>query len=78
MNNINEFVKKFKEQYIDPEEFQMVAVTEFRKIESWDSLTGMAILIMIKDEYNIDFPEERFRECKTVQEVYDGIIKINQ
>jgi acyl carrier protein len=76
MNDLNEFVEKFKEQYIDPEKFEMDSQTEFRKIGSWDSLTGMAILVMIKDEFDIDFPEEKFKACKTVQEVYDSVIKM--
>ena len=76
MINSDEFVNQFKEQYYDAAEFQMDASTEFRKIESWDSLTGMAILVMIKDNFNIDFPEEKFRKCKTVQEVYNEVKKM--
>ena len=76
MININEFVDQFKDQYFDASEFEMDASTEFRKIESWDSLTGMAILVMIKDNFNIDFPEDKFRECITVQEVYEKVTKM--
>jgi len=76
MNNIDEFVAKFKEQYMDADEFEMDAQTEFRKVGTWDSLTGMSVLVMIKDEFNIDFPEDRFRACTTVQEVYDAVIKM--
>lgn len=74
MINLDEFVTMFKEQYFDADEFEMAAQTEFRNIGSWDSLTGMAILVMIKDEFNIDFPEDKFRACKTVQEVYDAVL----
>lgn len=77
MNNINEFIEKFREQFIDASVIKMDASTEFRKIDSWDSLTGMAILVMIKDEFNIDFPEDKFRASHTVQEVYDEIIKMD-
>jgi acyl carrier protein len=76
MNNVNEFVVKFKEQYMDADEFEMDAQTEFRKVGTWDSLTGMSILVMIKDEFNIDFPEDKFRACKTAQEVYDAVLKM--
>ena len=77
MNNINEFVEKFKDQFIDADEFELDAQSEFRKIDSWDSLTGMAILVMIKDEFKVDFSENKFRECKTVQDVYDEVLKIS-
>jgi acyl carrier protein len=74
MIKIDEFVAKFQEQYIDAEEFKMGPQTEFRKVGTWDSLTGMAVLVMITDEFNVDFPEDKFKACKTVQEVYDSVI----
>ena len=54
---LNEFLSKFKEQYID----------------SYDSLTGMAILVMIKDNFNIDITDEDYKNLRTVREVYNYI-----
>ena len=76
MLNLNEFVKKFKDQYRDPDEFEMDAQTEFKTVGSWDSLTGMAILVMIYDDFKIDFPQEKLKACKTVKDVYDTVIKM--
>lgn len=77
MSNIDDFVKKFKDQFVDSETVEMNSQTEFRQLGSWDSLTGMSVLVMIKDEFDISLPEDRFRGCKTVQEVFDTLSKMN-
>ncbi len=74
MDPLDEFTVKFHEQYFDADTFDMKPGTEFRHINSWDSLTGMAVLIMIKDTYGVDIPAEIFKGMKTVREVFDHII----
>ncbi|WP_207495331.1 acyl carrier protein [Aridibaculum aurantiacum] len=71
MNDITTFVEQFKEQFIDADEITIDPFTNFRQIESWDSLTGMSILVMIKDEFDVDITVEEFKNCSNVQEVYD-------
>ena len=48
--------------------------SEFRKIMSYDSLTGMTIIVMFKDEYGIDISDADYKSMKTVQELYDYVI----
>ena len=73
MDSVDVFTKKFQDQYIDAESFTLHPESEFRQVDSWDSLTGMAVLVMIKDEYGIDIPVETFRNLKTVKDVYSFI-----
>ena len=75
MDQLNEFTQKFKEQYIDGDQFEMFPDTAFRQIGSWDSLTGMAVLVMIQDKYGIDIPVDKFKGLITVQEVYKFILE---
>jgi hypothetical protein len=51
MNNLEDFIVKFKEQFIDADEIDFLGNTVFREVGSWDSLTGMAILIIIFNHY---------------------------
>ena len=74
MDTVDEFTVKFHDQYFDADTFDMQPDTEFRQINSWDSLTGMAVLIMIKDNYGVDIPAKTLKEMKTVREVFDHII----
>lgn len=71
---LNDFLGRFKEQFVDAEEITLTADCKFRNIESYDSLTGMAILVMIKDKFNIDIPEEEYKNLHTVCQVYNYIL----
>ena len=67
---INEFLDKFKEQYVDGEEISLMVDDDFRKIDSFDSLTGMAILVMIKDEFGIDITDGEYKTIHSVKELF--------
>ena len=64
------FLAKFKDQFIDAEDITVEAETPFREIGSFDSLTGMAIIVMIKDEMGVDVSEKEFKSCQTADELY--------
>lgn len=68
------FLNQFKEQYIGDTD-SLTLESEFRKIDSWDSLTGMSILVMIKDEYDIDMTADALKACITIGDVYDFVEK---
>lgn len=65
------FLQQVKQQFVDAEEIELTFDSNFRKIDSYDSLTGMSILVMIKDEYQQDIPEDVFKQQKTVAELYE-------
>ena len=46
---------------------------EFRNYEEWDSLAVLAVIAMIKTNYNITIPRKDFDELKTVSELYEYI-----
>lgn len=76
MDNLNEFTLKFKDQYMDSDSIEMNPQTDFRQAGSWDSLTGMAVLVMIKEEYGVDISVETFKNLRTVSDVYEFIRSI--
>jgi len=69
----DKFIENFKSQFIDGDTIAVDASTDFRQIESWDSLTGMAVLVMIKDEYGIDMSDTDLKKCKTVGDIIDYV-----
>lgn len=71
--NQKEFIKNLKNQYVDPEEIQLEMSTKFKELDSFDSLTGMSIIVFIKDEFNIDVSQKDFKAIETVQQLYDHI-----
>jgi len=47
----------------------------FRNVGSWDSLTGMAIIVMIEDKYGIQISDAEFRNLITLQDIIDLVQK---
>lgn len=73
---LDEFILKFKDQFIDADEITVNAETEFRQLSTWDSLTGMSILVMIKDEYAVDMADADLKMMKTVGDIFTFIRNI--
>lgn len=73
MVNKIEFIEKFKEQFVEPEIININENTEFRQLDDWDSLTGMAIQVMIQDDYNVELTIDKFKTLLTVGEVFEFI-----
>lgn len=67
---LNKFVNDFQSQFIDADELSLTPETAFRTLESWDSLTGMSIIVMIKDIYDVDISTEVFKSCATVNDLF--------
>ncbi len=71
--NQKEFIINLKNQYVDSDEIQLDMSTKFKELDSFDSLTGMSIIVFIKDEFNIDLSQKDFKTIETVQQLYDHI-----
>jgi len=71
----NDFIKKFIEQIEDHDGSEILMETEFRQLNTWDSLTGVAVQIMIHDSYNSAIPDSEFKSTKTLGELYNLAVK---
>jgi acyl carrier protein len=70
---LNDFLIKFQDQFVDSSEIIINVDLNFREIESYDSLTGMAILVMIKDEFDLELADDEYKKLKSVREIYNYI-----
>jgi acyl carrier protein len=68
------FIENLKNQYIDAIDIELTMNSEFRQIGSYDSLTGMTIIVMIKDEYNVDITDSEYKAQKTIYELYKLVL----
>jgi acyl carrier protein len=71
---INQFLEKFKDQFTDLENVNINTETDFRNIDSWDSLTALSILLMIKEDYNTEVTDLELKNCQTVEDIYKIIL----
>lgn len=69
----NKFIADFTSQFIDADEISVNENTKFRDIGSWDSLTGMAVLVMIEDEYQVKMNDADLGKCATVQDIFNFV-----
>ena len=67
------FLSDFKDQFIDSDIITVEADTDFRQLESWDSLTGMSVIVMIQDLYNIEMSDTDLKKCNTVNDIYEFV-----
>jgi acyl carrier protein len=66
-------MEKFRGQFIDPDEVDLDPDTEFRRADSYDSLTGMALIVMIKDNFGLEIDDGEWKKLRTVKEVFAHI-----
>jgi acyl carrier protein len=71
--NKHTFISQFKEQFIDADEISIDGETQFRQLPTWDSLTGMSVLVMIQDEYGVEMKDKDLKACNTVEDIYNFV-----
>jgi len=72
---LKEFNKLMSEQFDDYDVSKLNINTTFRDLDSYDSLTGMAMIAIIEDEFGVDISPEEFKNLKTVSDIFNFIFK---
>jgi acyl carrier protein len=67
------FITNFAHQLLDQEVDNISSETVFRDLEDWDSLTAMAVLAMIEDEYGVKISDGDFKKLNTIQDLYSFV-----
>lgn len=70
---LEKFAELLKEQYFDSASIEFGVDTDIRSIESFDSLTGMSMLVVIKDEFDLDIDEATWKTLNTPRDILDYI-----
>lgn len=68
---IKEFIQNFADQFDDTEASVLTPETNFRELEEWSSMMGLAILAMVDDEYDVQLKADEMRKTTTIQELFD-------
>lgn len=70
---LNEFIKKFAEQFEETDASEIQSDTCFQQLDEWSSLTSMIIIAFVKTEYDKTITGKEIRECETVEDLYNLI-----
>jgi len=71
--NIQDFIRNFASQFDDTDASEFQAETYFRDLEEWNSFLALAIMAMIKSEYDVAITAQEMRDAETVQDLYDVV-----
>lgn len=70
---INEFVKNFADQFDETDAAVFTPDLAFRELEEWSSFLALAIMAMIKSEYDVAISADEMRSANTIQELFDTV-----
>jgi len=71
--NLIDFTSSVQSQFMGGETLNFSPDTDFRDNDLFDSLTGMSILVMIKDNFNYQMSVPDFLKCKTSADLFNFI-----
>ena len=71
---LEEFVKRFADEFDETHSEQFQASTNFKDLEEWGSLTALSIIAMVDEEFDKRITGADIRNCKTIEELYRLII----
>lgn len=71
--DINQFVKDFADEFLDTDPSEFSADTEYKDLDEWSSMTGMAIMSMIENNYGVEISVLEIRMADTIGSLYSII-----
>lgn len=70
---LNDFIKNFADQFDDTDSGEFTPECEFHQLDEWSSLTGMAIIAMVKNKYDKTITAKELKDCETIEELFNLI-----
>lgn len=68
---LNDFIRKFALQFPDEELNEFTPDTDFHELNSWSSLTGLSIVMMIFQEYGVEVESKDIRQADTIEDLFN-------
>ena len=71
---MDEFIKNFAKQFDDTDLSEFRSDTQFRDLDEWSSLTGLAVMNMVEKKYGVKLTVLDLRNVNTIEELYHVVI----
>ena len=68
---LNEFIKKFAEEFDETPMSDFTADTKYRQLDEWSSLSGLSIISMIDEGFDKQITGADLRSVLTIEELYN-------
>ena len=69
--DIKEFIENFADQFDETELEEFKPETEYRDLDEWSSLNGLAILNMIDKKYGVKITASEIKETANIEDVFN-------
>lgn len=69
--DINEFISNFADLFDETDASMFTAATKFRDLDEWSSFLALAVMAMIKSEYDVTISAQEMRDADTIQSLFD-------
>lgn len=70
---IQDFINNFASQFDDTDASEFKAETVFRDLDEWSSFLALAIMAMIKSEYDVAVTAQEMRDAQTIQDLFNVV-----
>lgn len=67
------FLQNFADLLEDTDESQVKAETAFRDLEEWDSMTALALIAMVDEEYDVKLTGDDIKTSVTLQDIFNKV-----
>lgn len=67
---IQQFVKHFADQFEETDPADITPATKFKELGEWSSLTALAVIAMIDDEYSVKITGDNIKSANTVEDLF--------
>lgn len=71
--DLNEFISNFADQFDETDASEIKAGTEFKALDEWSSMTGLAVIAMVDAEYDVQIKGNDIRESVTVEDLFNKV-----
>lgn len=66
-----DFIQNLADQFDEVDVETLDGETEFRMLDEWSSMMGLAVMAMVDDVYNVQLKADEMRKATTIQELFD-------
>ena len=70
---IQEFINKFEDVFDDTDVSTLNPETNFRELDEWSSMTALATMAMVSDEYDVDLTADEMRNNSTFIDLFNVV-----
>ena len=68
---LKEFIENFAAQFEETDSNEITAITIFKDLDEWSSLTALSVIAMADEEYEVVLTGDDIRNSTTVNDLFE-------